>query len=103
MRYAHIFCGSSKRLKLNGSNRAVAVLGCALRRAPVARNAGILGPLCPWFSSVALRSLDHLGASFKQEWPLCRTHQLESFGNDANDVFSLKLGNYSRNSFDCQS
>src|SRR6202795_1747900 len=35
MRYAHIFCGWSKRLKLNGSNRAVAARRCALRRTSV--------------------------------------------------------------------
>ena len=68
MRYAHIFWGWSKRLKLNGSNRAVAVPGYALWRAPAARNAGIWDRLCPWFSSYD--SLDHLVASLKQEWPL---------------------------------
>ena len=40
---------------------------------------------------------------FEQQWPLRRTHQLQSLGSDAKDVFSLKLGNYPRNGFDCES
>jgi hypothetical protein len=76
MRYAHIFCGWSKRLKRNES-RALS----GPRRADYRATQTLL-------RSFAL--IADFVASFDQQWPFRRTQQLQTLGDDANDVFSLK-------------
>jgi len=38
----------------------------------------------------------------KQRGPFCRSHQLQSLRNEANDVFSLKFREHARNGFVCK-
>jgi hypothetical protein len=77
MRYAHIFCGWSKRLKPNES-RALSGPRYADYRA----------------TQTLLRSFALIAdfeVCFDQQWALRRTQQLQTLGDDTNTVFSLNF------------